>query len=106
MRGRKNTDIKVFIEAYKHEQNARNRVKEITISGTYDDELIFVTDAEWGYYFSQYGEIKKRTEAVSVNGILKGERVLELELDKDHHIEKSLEVKIYEMDEGDARRKL
>ena len=99
MRGRRNTDIKVFIDAYKPEQNSRSKVKEVTVLGTFDEELIFVTDAEWDYYFSQYGEIKKRTEAISINGIFTGERVLELELSKDHHIEKSVEVKIYEMDD-------
>ena len=86
MRGRRNTDIKVFIDAYKPEQDSRSKIKEITVLGTFEEELIFVTDAEWDYYFSQYGEIKKRTEAISINGIFTGERVLELELSKDHHI--------------------
>ena len=76
MRCRRNNDIKVFIEAYKLEKNARNRVKEITVLGTYDDELILLTDAEWDYSFSQYGVIKKRTEAIIIMIIILAARVL------------------------------
>ena len=50
MRDRRNIDIKVIIEAYKPEQNARNEVKEITVLSTFNEELIFVTYAEWDYY--------------------------------------------------------
>ena len=32
MRGRRNTDIKVFIDAYKPEQNSRSKIKEINVS--------------------------------------------------------------------------
>ena len=65
MRGGRNTGIKVYIEAYKPEQNTRNKVTEITVLGIYDGELIFVTDTEWDYYFSQHGEIKKNKQRQS-----------------------------------------
>ena len=92
MRGREHRDYLIYLRPYQNEDGRKNKTKEITLYGTFEDEFIDLEDNDWDKYFETYGTIKTPTVKEEVHGVYTGIRTIHIELFKDTHIEKKVQI--------------
>ena len=79
MRGREHRDYLIYLRPYQNEDGQKNKTKEITLYGTFEDEFIHLEDNDWDKYFETYGTIKTPTVKEEVHGVYTGIRSIHIE---------------------------